>query len=70
MKTGVADTLNGRYITHEDVRKPGGKWDDRYEVYVFPDGTTGRFTDLVNGAAERILTGEPLLHFVVSWPIE
>lgn len=53
-----AKKLNGKYITTADVIAAGGKWSEQGLCYVFPDGSTGGFTNIRDGGREKSL------HFV------
>jgi hypothetical protein len=50
-----AKQFNDRYVTAEDIVAAGGKWDETGGCYVFPDQSTGRFTDIRDGGMESRL---------------
>lgn len=60
----IAQSLDGKYITVKEVKELGGKWEENGAVFVFPDMSIGRFTDIRDGAQEQTRAGEPILHFV------
>ncbi len=69
MAKTIAEEMDGTYSIKGQITDLGGVWDDEYAVYRFPDGSVGRFTDIVDsGGAERTATGEILLHFIGWMP--
>ncbi len=68
MTTAQRLTSRPYAVTVDQVRTYGGRWDADYACYVFPDRSTGRFTDIreTTGSAERTLTGEPLLRWIAD----
>ena len=66
---GIAETLNDRYdMSLADVEKLGGKWSDKYNVFIFPDYSYGGFSDIKNGALEQTSGGESVFHFIGHAP--
>ena len=58
--------FDDKYVSAQAILDAGGVWDENGAVYVFGDGSFGRFTDIRNGAAEQTRTGESILHFVAG----
>jgi hypothetical protein len=57
--------LDDKYgLTHDDIVRAGGKWNDEMCVYEFADGSFGGFSDIAGNASEQTVTGEPIFHFV------
>ena len=50
-------------VTDEQIAAAGGKWNDDYACYDFPDGSCGNFTHLSGNAAVQTLAGEPIFRF-------
>jgi len=48
------------------IEQMGGVWSDDGCVYIFPDSSTGAFTDIRNGAQQKTSTGEIILHFAAA----
>lgn len=53
------------YCTREEIEQHHkGVWNNDFACWDFPDGSSGRFTDIRQGAAMRDGFGNPVAHFI------